>query len=124
MAQGLVRGIGESVPGERAHIAIDDAIGRLAPGGERSVALFEHGTLRIRMYAPRGTDPQTPHRQDELYVIARGSGVFFDGVERRPCGTGDLIFAAAGTTHRFEDFTGDFAAWVIFYGPDGGEPAG
>jgi hypothetical protein len=23
--------------------------------------------------------------------------------------------------HRFEDFTDDFATWVIFYGPEGGE---
>jgi hypothetical protein len=23
--------------------------------------------------------------------------------------------------HRFEDFTEDFATWVVFYGPEGGE---
>jgi len=34
-----------------------------------------------------------------------------------PCKTGDLLFAAAHATHRFEDFSYDFAAWVIFYGP-------
>jgi hypothetical protein len=28
---------------------------------------------------------------------------------------------AAGTEHRFEDFTEDLAVWVVFYGPDGGE---
>ena len=26
-----------------------------------------------------------------------------------------------GVEHRFEDFSDDFAAWVVFYGPSGGE---
>jgi hypothetical protein len=25
--------------------------------------------------------------------------------------------------HRFDDFRGDFSAWVMFYGPEGGEAA-
>ena len=32
-----------------------------------------------------------------------------------------LLFVKAGHEHRFENFTDDFATWVIFYGPDGGE---
>jgi len=28
---------------------------------------------------------------------------------------------AAGVTHRFEEFSDDFGAWVMFYGPEGGE---
>jgi hypothetical protein len=27
----------------------------------------------------------------------------------------------AGVEHRFEEFSGDFGTWVIFYGPEGGE---
>jgi hypothetical protein len=33
------------------------------------------------------------------------------------------MFVAAGVEHRFEDFTDDLAVWVMFYGPEGGEPA-
>ena len=29
--------------------------------------------------------------------------------------------AAAGVEHRFENFSDDFAVWVFFYGPEGGE---
>ena len=32
-------------------------------------------------------------------------------------GAGDMCFAAAHHAHGFEDFTDDFAIWVIFYGP-------
>ncbi|HKE03213.1 MAG TPA: cupin domain-containing protein [Blastocatellia bacterium] len=56
-----------------------------------------------------------------MYVVARGEGVFYDGASRRQFQTGDLIFAPAGSRRRFEDFTDDFAVWVIFYGPEGGE---
>jgi hypothetical protein len=31
---------------------------------------------------------------------------------------------AAGVQHRFEEFSDDFATWVIFYGPEGGEQGG
>jgi mannose-6-phosphate isomerase-like protein (cupin superfamily) len=108
--------------GVRAHIRIEDAMRRLdSVYGMRSVALFEHGSLQVKMYAPRGHDSQTPHARDEIYVVAQGKGVFFDGSSRRPFQPGDLIFAAAGGEHRFEEFTNDFAVWVMFYGPDGGE---
>ena len=105
-----------------AHLKVEDGLRRLpGPGGERFVTLFEHGTLDVELYAPRGTDPQTPHRRDEGYVVARGTGTFWDGEERRPFGPGDFLFVRAGRPHRFEDFTDDFAVWVLFYGPDGGE---
>jgi len=108
--------------GATAHMAVAHAMAVLQHAeGVRSVPLFRHGTLLVKYYAPRGEDPQKPHAQDEAYVIARGSGTFFDGTTRRPFAPGDLLFAAAGVAHRFEDFTDDFGVWVLFYGPEGGE---
>ncbi|HEY7184324.1 MAG TPA: cupin domain-containing protein [Blastocatellia bacterium] len=106
---------------EKTHVSVAGALRRLETiYGVRSVTLFEHGGLQVKMYAPRGRDSQKPHTRDELYVVARGSGVFFDGASRRRFQTGDVIFAPAGIQHRFEDFTDDFAVWVVFYGPEGG----
>jgi mannose-6-phosphate isomerase-like protein (cupin superfamily) len=105
-----------------AVIPIATALSAIAPtASARSIELFKHGTLQVKFYAPRGLDPQTPHAQDELYVIASGSGLFWDGDKRTPIQPGDLIFAAAGQPHRFEDFSDDFGTWVMFYGPYGGE---
>ncbi len=89
--------------------------------GRASALLLEHGTLEVRFYAPRGTDPQAPHTRDELYVVASGRGWFVRGEERVPFEPGDALFVAAGEVHRFEDFTADFSTWVMFYGPEGGE---
>jgi mannose-6-phosphate isomerase-like protein (cupin superfamily) len=89
--------------------------------GERSIELFRHGTLTVKLYAPRGNDPQTPHTRDEIYVIASGTGRFLRGAEEISFGVGDVLFVAAGEEHRFVEFTEDFATWVFFYGPEGGE---
>jgi mannose-6-phosphate isomerase-like protein (cupin superfamily) len=112
-----------TAPEERVpvRLALDDA--RRAPlqPGRRSALLMRHGSLEVRYYAPRGGDPQTPHSQDELYVIGSGHGSFVRGDERVPFVAGDALFVAAGVEHRFEDFSDDFGTWVMFYGPEGGE---
>ncbi len=96
------------------------------PERARSALLMKHGTMTLRYYAPRGRDAQTPHEQDEIYVVVTGSGTFALGrdegaLERKPFGPGDAIFAPAGWVHRFEDFSDDFGTWVVFWGPKGGE---
>ncbi len=92
-----------------------------AEGGEPYAVGRWHGSMELGFYAPAGSDPQQPHTQDELYFVASGSGRFVCGDEAVEFGPGDALFVAAGVTHRFEEFTDDFAAWVVFYGPDGGE---
>ena len=83
--------------------------------------LMRHGTLELGFYRPRNVDDQDPHNRDEVYIVQSGSGYFVLGDERRPFESGEALFVPAGVTHRFEDFSADFAAWVIFYGPMGGE---
>ena len=93
------------------------------PDGERFIEAFSHGTLAVELYAPVGTDPQTPHTRDEVYIVVSGSGDFVVAGGRAPFKAGDALFVAAGVEHRFENFTADFTTWVIFYGPVGGESA-
>jgi len=87
--------------------------------------LFNHGSLQVEIYAPKGTDLQKPHSRDELYIVASGTGWFVcqdeDEDRRMQFSPGDALFAAAGEVHRFEDFSDDFVVWVMFYGPEGGE---
>ena len=94
--------------------------------GLRSAQMMEYGSMNLRYYAPRGKDEQTPHDQDELYIVVAGQGVFAIGetkasLERQPFRVGDVLFAPAGLVHRFENFSDDFATWVVFWGPKGGE---
>lgn len=105
-----------------ALFGLRDALARLpGPAGERHAVVFEHGSLSLELYAPRGADPQQPHTRDEVYVVVRGSGTFVRAGERFRFEAGDALFVAAGVEHRFEDFGDDLAAWVVFYGREGGE---
>jgi mannose-6-phosphate isomerase-like protein (cupin superfamily) len=87
------------------------------PEGRRSAEVFVDGDLEIRLYAPKGHDPQTPHDRDELYIVAAGHGKFRVGDRIDPIRPGALLYVAAHEVHRFEAFSDDFAVWVVFYGP-------
>lgn len=101
---------------------VADALQKLdGSGGALFVKLMEHGSMSVEIYRPVEIDRQTPHLQDELYVIISGAGDFLNDGERLAFGPGDMLFVAAGAEHRFENFSNDFATWVIFYGPEGGE---
>ena len=86
------------------------------PDGERFVAALAHGSMSVELYAPIGLDPQTPHAQDELYFIHSGSA---SSSLRRPLHVraGRRVLRGGGCSHRFENFSGDFATWAVFWGP-------
>jgi len=77
--------------------------------------MMKHGNMTVEYYAPKDVDLQTPHIQDEIYVIASGTSVFSRNGEFTDCKKGDVLFVPAGVEHRFETFSEDFATWVIFY---------
>lgn len=89
--------------------------------GQRVHYPIRHGTMRVGIYAPDRDDAQKPHSQDELYIIAEGSGYFVRGEEGVPCREGEALFVPAGIEHRFEEVSPGFKTWVIFWGPEGGE---
>ena len=109
--------------GDRRRVSLSDALDAVVKARSElpSAAVFERGTLQVKMYRPGSEDLQTPHVRDEVYFVARGSGWFQNGDERHPFQSGDMLFVPAGVTHRFEKYTEDFCTWVVFYGPEGGE---
>ena len=60
------------------------------------------------------TDPQSPHREDELYYIVGGRGSVTVGDETRDVTTGSLVFVAATVTHRFHDIVERLEILVVF----------
>lgn len=76
---------------------------------------FKKGNVTLVFFAPRGTDYQTSHDEDEFYFVARGNGELVIEGETFKCETGDAFFVPAGAAHHFENFTGDFATWAIFF---------
>lgn len=103
-------------------LTADDALKQLLEQNELPfTVMMKHGSLTVEYFAPQEVDTQTPHKQDEIYVIIKGQAIFFRNGERVSCKGNDLLFVPAGMEHYFENFSDDFATWVIFYGPEGGE---
>ena len=82
--------------------------------GVWDVEPFAKGGVKLVFFAPRGTDHQTSHDEDEFYFIIRGSGELVIADERHEFKAGDVFFVAAEIEHRFQNFTDDFATWAIF----------
>lgn len=111
-----------TAPSRALHVSLADALGKgEPPPGNLAVPILAHGSLAAELYAPRGRDPQKPHSRDEIYVVANGEGMFFDGTSMHAVQRGSFVFVPAGQEHRFEQFSADFTVWVFFYGPEGGE---
>ena len=100
----------------------DEALKKLLGENEFPfTVMMKHGSMTIEYFAPQEIDTQTPHKQDEIYVVIKGHATFYRDVEKTSCKKGDILFVPACMEHHFENFSDDFAVWVIFYGPDGGE---
>jgi mannose-6-phosphate isomerase-like protein (cupin superfamily) len=70
-----------------------------------------------------GLDDQTPHTEDEIYVVRSGRATLKTGTGTAEVGPGSVIFVPAGETHTFTDVTEDLALVVIFAPPYGSRAA-
>lgn len=61
-----------------------------------------------------GVDSQSPHTEDEIYVVTAGRAVLEAGGERAEVGPGSVLYVPAGEVHRFVDVTQDLALLVLF----------
>jgi mannose-6-phosphate isomerase-like protein (cupin superfamily) len=105
-----------------------DAIARIPgkvtaqwPQGEPFTEMMRHGSMSVEIFAPRGKDNQTPHEQDELYLVKSGSAQFVLDDSSELVGSGDVLFVPARVPHHFEQMSSDFVTWAVFWGPVGGE---
>jgi mannose-6-phosphate isomerase-like protein (cupin superfamily) len=69
-----------------------------------------------------GLDTQSPHTEDEIYVVTTGRATIVTPHATAEVGPGSVIFVPAGEQHRFEDVTEDLALIVVF-GPAYGSRA-
>jgi mannose-6-phosphate isomerase-like protein (cupin superfamily) len=91
------------------------------PAAGEQAAWVEHlrvTDLSVGTYsvAAGGADDQTPHSEDEIYVVATGRAVLEAAGERAQVGPGSVIYVAAGEPHRFTEITEDLAV-VVLFGP-------
>jgi mannose-6-phosphate isomerase-like protein (cupin superfamily) len=61
-----------------------------------------------------GADTQTPHTEDEIYVVTAGRATLESGGERAEVGPGSVVYVPAGEVHRFTSIREDLALLVVF----------
>ena len=109
--------------GSVALMPIIEGAGRLeaGPAAVRYVEQLRVDDLSVGTYslAVGGVDGQSPHTEDEVYVVTGGRATFVDDTGRHAIGPGDVIFVAAGVPHRFEEITEDLTLVVVFGPPEG-----
>jgi mannose-6-phosphate isomerase-like protein (cupin superfamily) len=62
------------------------------------------------------TDTQSPHTEDELYVVMSGRARVTVGGDVREVRPGSVVFVGAGVSHRFHDIE-DRLVLVVAFGP-------
>ena len=84
--------------------------------GKRYLEFLRVPAMSAGIYtlAAGATDPQSPHKEDELYYVIRGKARMKAGNEDHPVEPGAVIFVAAGVEHRFYDIEQELTVLVFF----------
>jgi mannose-6-phosphate isomerase-like protein (cupin superfamily) len=61
-----------------------------------------------------GTDPQSPHTEDEVYYVVRGTAQIRVGREDRAVQAGSVVFVAKNVEHRFHSIEAALTVLVFF----------
>jgi hypothetical protein len=88
-----------------------------APGAEG----FAHGTMALHLVGPQAGEAAKPNLQDAVLIVAAGSGRLSLNGEDIAIEPGDAVFLRAGRPYGLSETADTFAAWLIAWGPAGGE---
>lgn len=61
-----------------------------------------------------GTDPQSPHTEDEVYYVLSGRAQILVGNENRTVQTGSIVYVAKNVAHRFHSIEEELQVLVFF----------
>jgi mannose-6-phosphate isomerase-like protein (cupin superfamily) len=73
-------------------------------------------SLRAGLYvlAPGAWDHQSPHEEDEVYIVVAGRATFQAGTDSRTVGPGTVIYVAAHQEHKFTAIVEELRVLVFF----------
>ena len=61
-----------------------------------------------------GTDPQSPHTEDEVYYVVSGKAKILVADENRDVQAGSIVYVAKNAAHRFHSIEEDLTVLVFF----------
>ncbi len=100
-----------------------------APGGTEPnnwIVHLDTDDLSLGTYCipAGGLDDQSPHTEDEIYVVRSGRATLKTDSGTAEVGPGSVIFVPAGEQHQFTDVIEDLTLLVVFAPPYGSRAPG
>ncbi|HKS59440.1 MAG TPA: cupin domain-containing protein [Thermoplasmata archaeon] len=98
---------------------------QVRPAGETRGAVYREVLRRTSMsigvyVIPKGAaDPQSPHDEDEAYIVLRGRARFHCGSSASWVAPGDLLYVPARESHHFDEVGEEMVLAVFFAPPEG-----
>jgi mannose-6-phosphate isomerase-like protein (cupin superfamily) len=84
--------------------------------GNRYFEFLRVPTMSAGVYvlSAGGADPQSPHKEDEMYYVVRGRARMTIDDQERPVKSGSVVFVPANQKHRFHDIEEELTVLVFF----------
>ena len=100
--------------------SLTDLLAERVANGRPYLEFMRSESLSVGLYVldAGATDGQSPHREDEIYVVLAGRARFTAADETRDVSRGDVIYVAAGVPHRFHDIEEQLQLIVVFAPPE------
>ncbi|HUG47272.1 MAG TPA: cupin domain-containing protein [Candidatus Limnocylindria bacterium] len=101
--------------------SLAELLARLRASGEAYLEFLrvESMSAGLHLLPAGGTDEQSPHAEDEVYVVLGGRSLFTAGAQTREVQPTDTIFVPAGEEHRFHDISEELRLIVVFAPAEG-----
>lgn len=86
------------------------------PAGQNYLELIRVPAMSAGLYVLLAgeSDPQQPHREDELYYVVSGRATLRVGGEDRLVAPGTVVFVPGGVQHSFHSITEELRVLVVF----------
>ena len=95
---------------------VQELIARGEAGGDQYLEFLRVPDLSAGVYRlpAGGTDPQSPHGEDEVYYVLSGRARMRVGGEDRSVKAGSLIYVPKQAEHKFHSIEEDLSVLVFF----------
>jgi len=89
---------------------------RRSASGKRYLEFLSVPSMSAGVYVlpVGGTDPQHPHKEDEMYYVVRGRACMTVGGQQQFVQEGSVIYVGANVEHRFHDIEEELVMLVFF----------
>jgi mannose-6-phosphate isomerase-like protein (cupin superfamily) len=96
--------------------AVDKLLAEQAQSSKLYLEFLRQTSMSMGLYVlpAGGTDPQSPHNEDEVYVVLNGRAQIMVAGEDRPVQKGSIIFVGKHIEHRFHSIEEDLQILVFF----------